>query len=96
MYVSDYGFAAGPSAWTTVMNSYGSSSISSINWLSGIDEWTITPSGGIGNVLSIEYDFGVVSREVTSVTSIRPTFYLNSDVYYLSGLGTRSNPIHIS
>ena len=96
MYVSDYGFAAGPSAWTTVMKSYGSSSISSINWLSGIHEWTITRlSGSIGDVLLIDYNNGVVSNEVTTTASVRPTFYLNSDVYYLSGFGTLSNPIRI-
>ena len=49
MYVSDYGFAASPSAWTTTLYNYNGNnadeiSIPTINWLYlGSYEWTITP-----------------------------------------------------
>ena len=42
MYVSDYGFAASPSAWTTDLYSYAKSG--SVNWMyMGYYEWTISP-----------------------------------------------------
>ena len=43
MYVSDYGYAASNSAWTTNMSSYGNTSIRDNNWMyMGLYEWTIS------------------------------------------------------
>ena len=101
MYVSDYGFAASPSAWTTNLESYNSSLITSVNWLYlGLKEWTITKAGvNYSNVYRID-DTGTIiyeySRENGKTGEIRPTFYLNSNIYYITGSGTYSDPIRIS
>mgnify|MGYP004571924613 FL=1 len=101
MYVSDYGFAASPSAWTTNLESYNSSLITSVNWLYlGLKEWTITKAGvNYSNVYRID-DTGTIiyeySREDGKTGEIRPTFYLNSNIYYITGSGTQSDPIRIS
>ena len=43
MYVSDYGFAADPSAWTLTMGSYNNTTATSTNWMyMGLYEWTIS------------------------------------------------------
>ena len=98
MYVSDYGFAANPTYWTTNIESYDS--IISENWLySGLLEWTITPGWGDYFVFQIGADgalyvdnmWGYLNREF----STRPCFYLNSDVLYDSGDGSRENPFRI-
>ena len=101
MYVSDYGFAASPSAWTTNLESYNSSLITSVNWLYlGLKEWTITKAGvNYSNVYRID-DTGTIIREYDRDNGkkgeIRPTFYLNSNIYYITGSGTYSDPIRIS
>ena len=44
MYVSDYGFAAAPSAWAFQLYYYENSSITPVNWMyMGLSDWTITP-----------------------------------------------------
>ena len=101
MYVSDYGFAASNSYWTSTLKNYNDSSIRSNNWMySGSWEWTISrylssqypiyyaiPVNSIGNVSTID---GVTASYV-----IRPVFYLKSDVLYASGSGTESDPFRI-
>ena len=101
MYVSDYGYAAGPSAWTTNLQSYGNDINRNNNWMyMGLDEWTITRrtdnaisafrivSGGSLSGLLVGYYRGGVS--------VRPTFYLKSNVAYVSGDGSSQNPYRIS
>ena len=47
MYASDYGFAAEPSAWSTTLNKYSQSSVTSVNWMyMGLGEWTIARNSG--------------------------------------------------
>ena len=95
MYVSDYGFAASYSYWTTALSNY--SSAKSSNWLAGLQQWTIsrnsTPSGGIFCSISTG-EIGYIGQK--NSYSIRPVFYLNSDVTYISGSGTQSDPIRIN
>ena len=110
MYVSDYGYAAYPNAWLTGLFSYIDANIIANNWLySGFDEWTIslgfsetlkagftsTPAAFaiINNVGFLSNgDFTYVYRDC----NIRPTFYLNSDVVYISGDGSINNPYRLS
>ena len=103
VYVSDYGFAAAPSAWTTVLydstnsgNDYRLDSITSVNWMyMGLYEWTITPASIAQFQIFIIGNSGSVNAP-TIVSHmafvVRPVFYLNTDVKLLSGTGTMSDP----
>ena len=94
MYVSDYGFAASNSYWTTALYSYGSAT--SLNWLYlGDYEWTISPlssdSRSVFNLNSngnLSYD----SADQDLGYYARPVFYLKSNVEYNGGTGTESDP----
>ena len=100
MYVSDYTFAASNSYWTTELTDYSNAKNS--NWLYlGVDEWTITRAE---DVMPFYTDYAFAVRETGSVDSgrgevlqnaIRPAFYLNSNITFVSGTGTRSNPYRI-
>ncbi len=94
MYVSDYGFAASPSAWTTNMSSYNSTSIRNNNWMfMGLYEWTITPySSGSYYVFRVSNSGRLNSPAADRGYSARPVFYLNSNVEYNGGTGTESDP----
>ena len=109
MYVSDYGFAAGPSAWTTILSKYANTSIISINWLyMGLKEYTIARAIKLepgddedGYIESEQHLFmisstgGVTIQNVAFGRGVRPAFYLSSSVTYKSGTGTQSKPIRI-
>lgn len=98
IYVSDYGFAASPSAWTTTMDSYRN--FNDVNWLSLIDSWTITHN------LSNDTEVFSVSNGILYYTGnvavtgqkgyVYPVFYLLSSVAYSSGDGTKDSPIRIN
>ena len=95
MYVSDYGFAANPSSWTTYIGSYRSSSITSNNWMyMGLYEWTVSRySSGTTIAYYVDSNGGVFDIGVSMIYyAIRPCFYLTSDVTYVSGSGTSSDP----
>ena len=94
MYVSDYGYAAYPDAWTTNLNFYNNSSITSNNWLyMGLYEWTITPSSSNSSYVFYLYDSGNLNNHnAPNGYSVRPVFYLNSNVEYNGGTGTESDP----
>ena len=94
MYVSDYGYAAYPDAWITNLNGYNSSSITSNNWLyMGLYEWTITPySSNSSNVFDLSSSGSLGSFIAHFGYSVRPVFYLKSNVEYNGGTGTESDP----
>ena len=96
MYVTDYGYAASPEAWTIEMFNYDDSK--NINWLSGITEWTISRRADVtGYTFRID-ESGYVRGDyyVAFAFSIRPSFYLNSDVEIYEGhAGTVSDPYRI-
>ena len=98
MYVSDYGFAASPNAWTTKMSSYDNSSIKSVNWMYiGFYEWTITPvSSGSKNLFVFQQGklFTSTSKTENGFYS-RPVMYLKSSVSYIGGSGSQLDPIRI-
>ncbi len=95
MYVSDYGYAADQSGWTTKLSSYSSNT--SKNWLYlGSYEWTISRDSGTTNYAF--YVRGTGSVDVYSATisyAVRPSFNLESSVKYVSGSGSMSDPITI-
>ena len=96
MYVSDYGFAADQSGWTTKLSSYNSNS--SKNWLYlGSNEWTISRDSGTTNYAF--YVRGTGSVDVYSATisyAVRPSFNLESSVKYVSGSGSMSDPVRVN
>ena len=101
MYLSDYGFAASPSAWTTTLNGYydkdaNGTLIKTINWMyMGHDEWTISPySSNSYNVFYLNNNGYVSSTNYArSGYGFRPVLYLKSSVLYAGGSGTKDSPI---
>ena len=100
MYASDYGFAASPSAWSTVLNKYKLSNISSNNWMyMGLFEWTISRMSVFNSTAFYVYYSGYVYNidgEVNRGKAVRASFNLESSVKYVSGIGSMSDPIRIN
>ena len=96
MYVSDYGYAADSSGWTTKLSSYNSNT--SKNWLYlGSDEWTISRySGTTFSAFYVSSTGGVDSDTVTLSCAVRPSFNLESSVNYVSGSGSMSDPVRVN
>ena len=94
MYPSDYGYAASPDVWTTNLSSYNSSTITANNWLLlGLYEWTITPgSSNSPYVFRVYHDGCLYSGYANFGYSVRPVFYLKSNVEISGGSGTLSDP----
>ena len=97
MYVSDYGFAASPSYWTTNMSSY--SNARNNNWMyMGLYEWTISRySSNSSNAYRV-YDSGGLARGnvYNDYYAVRPVFYLTSSITYNRGSGTTADPVRIN
>ena len=101
MYVSDYGFAADPSAWTTTLNKdnggVNGSIIKSLDWLYLGSEWTISRSAGNSVSAFFVSILGNVSYNTANGNfSVRPSFSLVSSVTYSGGTGTQDSPIRIA
>ena len=98
MYPSDYGYAAYPDAWVKKLNSYSSSTITQNNWLyMGLYEWTMTPLSAYSRDVLYLYTIGYLSnRNAYYGYSVRPVFYLKSNVSYASGNGTKASPFRIA
>ena len=96
MYISDYGFAADQSGWTTKLSSYSSNK--SKNWLFlGSSEWTISRrSDNTTNAFLVSGDGRMDYLDVGNLNGARPVFNLLSSVTYASGSGTSSDPIRIN
>ena len=98
IYVSELGFAASPSAWTTTMDSYRN--FNDVNWLSLISSWTITHNlSNDTEVFSVNNGILYYTGNVASTgqkNHVYPVFYLNSNVTYVSGDGTQDSPIRIN
>ena len=98
MYVSDYGFAAEPSAWTLTMGSYNNTTATSTNWMyMGLVEWTISrDSDNSVGAFNVDSSGNMFHNGVRASIGARPSFNLNSSVTYVSGDGTQFNPIRIN
>lgn len=98
MYISDYGFAASPSAWTLAMSAYSNSTATSSNWLyKNTAEWSISRASDVtrGSFLILA-DGSVGGYGTNSAFAIRPVFNFEDSVVYKSGSGTSSDPIRIN
>ena len=96
MYVSDYGYAAAPSNWTTALEDYDSAT--STNWLYlGSSEWTISRRTDSTFRAFIVRNTGYVDPSgVSAMLAVRPSFYLESSVGISSGTGTSSDPYRLA
>ena len=98
MYVSDYGFAASPDAWTLTMSSYNNTTATNNNWMyMGLYEWTISRDADRSD-RAFDVDFGgnVSNFNVHGNYGVRASFNLESSVSYVSGSGSMSDPIVIN
>ena len=95
MYVSDYGFAAAPSAWTSNIGRYDISSKELVNWMyMGLQEWTISPySSRSYSVLLLDHKSNVSYFNASNNSGSRPVFYLKASALYAGGSGTKNSPI---
>ncbi len=102
MYVSDYGFGADPSAWTTTLYNYdgsvNGSTIRSLNWMHmGYYDWTISRSADFSYIaFFVDYDGFVGGDRVDDYRAVRPSFNLESSITYVSGSGSASDPMVIN
>ena len=98
MYVSDYGFAAEPSAWTLTMGNYNNTTATSTNWMyMGLYEWTISRDADNSVGAFDVYDDGSVNDyDVDYYNAVRPSFSLESSITYVSGSGSASDPMVIN
>ena len=105
MYVSDYYYGAIPTYWTYPGYDYSNKmdyrEASRDNWLDSISsgdwEWTISRNDNSSRTAyTISDDANVIGSNIGIDYMVRPCFYLNSDVTYISGIGTSSNPIRIN
>ena len=104
MYVSDYGFAASPSAWTTTLYNYDGNdakgtSIKTINWMyMGYYDWMISRRSDTSDYAFVVYNNGNVNCYYVSnyVDGVRPAFNLSSSITYVSGSGSAVDPILIN
>ena len=95
MYVSDYGYGANPEKWTTTLteDNFGTD-----NWIYfSSNEWTISQHAPL-TTFSIDSSYGgrVIIIQNIRLFAVRPSFYLNSTVTYISGSGTQSDPFRIA
>ncbi len=98
MYVSDYGYATISSYWGNSLGSnYNNTTVRNANWLYlGSYEWTISRNSSNSNsTFYINSNGNVADNSVVGSNTIRPVFYLSSDVTYISGTGTAADPYRI-
>ena len=99
LYVSDYGYAASPEGWNTVLNDIDYTS-NDINWMyMGGFDWTISRYSEYADGAFFVDDSGYVShgsvRNYRGV-GVRPSFYLESSVELSGGSGTSADPYRLS
>ena len=98
MYVSDYGFAASPDAWTLTMSSYNNTTATNNNWMyMGLYEWTISRiADGSDRAFDVDFGGNVSNFNVHGNYGVRASFNLESSVSYVSGSGSMSDPVKLS
>ena len=95
MYVSDYGYAASSSSWSTALSSYNNANVTANNWMyMGLYEWTLAPRADTSNsAFYVTYTGYVYNNFVHSNRAVRPVLYLKSTIGYGGGSGTAAKPI---
>ena len=99
MYVSDYGYAASPENWQTNLSDYDNDINCNNNWLFvGLKEWTITPNPSASNNVFFVFSDGNLLDDYFNAgkSSVRPVFYLKSEVRISGGTGTSSDPYRLA
>ena len=103
MYVSDYYYAASPSAWTLVgYNSSDSTkdyrAATGDNWMyMGYLDWTISrDSDNSISAFNVDVVGCMFYNSASGGLGVRPSFNLESTVAYVSGSGSMSDPIRVS
>ena len=100
MYVSDYGYGAEPSKWTTALGYPDGQNYGTDSWLYlGSNEWLISRDTDYSNVAFFVYSHSgglVYGSSVHGTIAARPVFYLSSNVAYAGGNGTIDSPIRLS
>ena len=95
IYASDYGFAPEQIYWTVKLSDYGFS-VQKRDWLYlSSFEWFLSPYSSSNNAWYIGTGGSVNGNAVTNTNSVRPSFYLTSNVVYVSGTGTSTDPIRV-
>ena len=96
MYVSDYGYAASSSSWSTALSSYNNANVTANNWMyMGLYEWTLAPQAGNSNNTFVVRPTGSVNAYYVGDgrSAARPVLYLKSTIGYGGGSGTAAKPI---
>ena len=98
MYISDYGFATTPSAWTRELYNYWQEDIPSNNWMyMGLDEWPISRISEVSfAIVVMTNDGGVGGNNANCYYAGRAVFNLETSITYKSGAGTMNDPIIIN
>ena len=93
MYMSDYGYAAANSYWTSNIIEYSSSTD---NWMDIEEtEWTITRATNIDGVYAIE-NSSPIDVPLSDNYKGRPVFYLDPNINYVEGDGSLISPFRIN
>ena len=111
IYINDYTFAASLDAWTFSVghnysdNCYGSENVKSKDWMyigfRGY-EHTITRNSDDDDIEIVAFIYGnfmdgpTYGYGIINSFPVRPVFFLNPDVIYVSGTGTSSDQIRIN
>ncbi len=99
MYVSDYGYAASSSSWSTALNGYDNTNVTNENWMyyGSNAVYTITPNTNDAiNTYTILHGYMGFVIGAYNYGMVLPCFYLNSNVTYVSGSGTKTSPYIIN
>ena len=99
MYASDYGYAANPGSWSLPVSQYYMETENWNDWLYlGTYEWAITPIAYYGDGYTYQlYVVGQMTQApANAVGTVRPVFYLKSDVILTAGTGTQTDPYRIA
>ena len=101
MYASDFGYSVKNSSCnhsSTSLGSYNTTACGGSAWiLKNGSEWTLSPVSSNANyVFSVVSSASVYSYSASYGFGARPVLYLNSNVYYLSGTGTITDPFQIA
>ena len=101
MYVSDYGYSVKNASCNHASKSLGSYQTTSCGgsaWiLKNGTEWTLSPSSSYAYYVFSVDDWANASDNFAYYGyGVRPVLYLNSNVYYLRGTGTKTDPFQIA
>ena len=97
MYVSDYGYAAAPSNWTTALDDYASATSTNWLYLEDVFQWTISRRTDDTRFAFLVNRAGYVrDNGVHGTVAVRPSFYLESSVVLTGGTGNSSDPYKIA